>query len=406
MLGFLKALAMPSGAERNPHLAEAARCMEARDFTEAERHLTLATVEADRKQASAAQRIRVRIELAGTQRLAALAAGATPVKDHLDNALQTICAAIEIAARSSDMKAYVDCLDTQAAILQDMEQWPGLESVLQDAIRLSAALPHPDAQALARRVHHLATAHGRNSRQPEALAAFERALQMYDQAYGPASLDTAALLMELAAYLRSQRAGLRAQPYLKRALQIQEAQFGADSPQALQVVEQLAAVLEATGNHSAAAHHYERALAMKLRKLGIGNLDEIAEMQYVLAQRHIGWDNLTRARELLSECIGGFQRRGGPRYATALETLAQVENSSGRFPSAAQELERAANAWERCGPSYAGDLVRTLEQRATLLEQLHHDRDAQWLRKRAAELIAETKPAAPPVVRKLVRPAV
>jgi hypothetical protein len=388
--------------ERNPHLAEAARCMEAHDFTGAEEHLVAALEEADRGPAPAAQRIRVRIELAGAQRLAALNASPDPDMNRLEAALRTICEAIEIAARGSETKSYVECLDTQAAILQDMQQWAALESVQLDAIRLITAQSNHSPAALSARLRALAATQGRLGRPQEALSSYDRALQLHDQVYGPSSPETVELLGEIAGYLRAQRASARAVPYLKRVLQVQEAQYGADSPQALQATETLAAAFEASGNLSLAAQQYERALQMKLRKLGVGNLDEIAEMQYGLAQRHIGWNNLTRARELLSECIGGFQRRGGPRLATALETLAQVECHSGHYSSAVHELERSAQAWERCGPAHIADLVRTLEQRAALLEQMHRERDAQWIRERVAQLTGVPRA---PVVRKLVRPA-
>ncbi len=406
MLGFLKALAKPSGVDRNPHLADAARNLETRNFVEAARHLGIAVEEADRQEAPAAQRLHLRIELAGAQRLGALALAPGEQRlRRLEEAFGTICSAVEIAARSSDTRSYVECLDMQATILADQEQWAAVESVQQDAIRLAAALPHPDAPAMAQRVRRLAAAHARNDHPTEALAALGRAIQMHEQAYGPGAEETAQVLVETARLLRTQRQNLKAQPYLKRALQIEEQLHGTDSQQAAQVVQQLASSYEESGNLSAAAQEYERALTMKLRKLGVGNLDEIAEMQYSLARLHAGWGNLTRARELLAECIGDFQRRGGPKYAAALETLAQVENTSGRFQCAAEELGNAVSAWEKCGPTHTADLVRTLDERAGLLERLNRPRDAGWLRDRIAELTGADKPAPAPAVRKLVRPA-
>ena len=64
-------------------------------------------------------------------------------------------------------------------------------------------------------------------------------------------------------------------------------------------------------------------------------------MQYSLACLHIGWGNYSRARELLSECIGAFKRQGGPRLAVAYESLAHVEEREGRMSFALDELEKS-----------------------------------------------------------------
>ena len=137
-----------------------------------------------------------------------------------------------------------------------------------------------------------------------------------------------------------------------------------------------------------AAFQYERALLIKMRKLGFGNLEEIAEMQYHLANLYIGWGNLARARELLEEAVGEFRRHGGPRAAVAFELLAQVEESLGHFSLAVEQLEKAGTAWEKCGPARITELIRNLEYRADLLEQLRRTQDAKWLRERVSELQA------------------
>jgi hypothetical protein len=125
-----------------------------------------------------------------------------------------------------------------------------------------------------------------------------------------------------------------------------------------------------------------------MRKLGCGNIDEVAEMQYHLANLHAGWGNLCRAQELLEGCIGTFRRTGGPRLAVAYETLAQVEEGLGRISFAVAEMEKAAKAWEKCVPARVQELARNLDYRADLLDQLRQRREADWLRKQAAELLA------------------
>jgi len=144
--------------------------------------------------------------------------------------------------------------------------------------------------------------------------------------------------------------------------------------------------LEESGDLAGTAYQYERALLIKIRKLGFGNLEEVAEMQYKLANLYIDWGNLARARELLEEAVGEFRRHGGPRLAVALEVLGQVEERLGHFTLAVQELEKAGTAWEKCGPSRTPELIRNMDYRADLLDQLRRTRDAVWLRQRMAEL--------------------
>jgi hypothetical protein len=135
-------------------------------------------------------------------------------------------------------------------------------------------------------------------------------------------------------------------------------------------------------------------LLLKARKLG-GNMEEVAEMQFGLANLYAHWGNLARARELLAECIGTFRTQAGPRLAVAHETLAQMEETSGRYHCAVRELANAAAVWEKCGPTRARELARNLEYQAELLEQLRQRREAGWLRKRAEKLLAEFAQGAP-----------
>jgi tetratricopeptide (TPR) repeat protein len=171
-------------------------------------------------------------------------------------------------------------------------------------------------------------------------------------------------------------------------LRIHEAQCGTDSPEALGDVQQLAGSLEDTGDLDGAAAQYERALGLKLRKIGLENIDEVAEMQYSLACLHIGWNHYARARELLLECLGSFKRQGGPRLAVAHESLAHVEEREGRTSFALDELERATKVWEKCNPPRLEELARVLELRADLSDHLRLRVEANHLRKQARHVAA------------------
>ena len=87
------------------------------------------------------------------------------------------------------------------------------------------------------------------------------------------------------------------------------------------------------------------------------------------------------------ECISTFKRQAGPRCAVAMETLAQVEELSGRFQEAVRELDRAGKVWEKC-PDRSAELAANLEYRAELLDQLRKKTEASWLREQAARLVS------------------
>jgi len=128
---------------------------------------------------------------------------------------------------------------------------------------------------------------------------------------------------------------------------------------------------------------------MKDRHVG-SDQEELAEMQFSIANLYIDWENLSRARELLAMCIGTFERKRGARLAVAYETLAAIDERSGRPTEALAELAKAAKVWESCGSDRAAELATNMEYRAELMDQLRRKDSANWLREKAAEVRAAT----------------
>jgi tetratricopeptide (TPR) repeat protein len=385
------------GLDRNWHRSEAARHLKSGNFADAERHLALAVREADDRGIAAAQRVELRLELAGLQRKLAAPAvvteGTTEGTAPLDlaklrDAENTLREAIIVCTQASDTKLYLRSLDALAEIFSVVEDYPALEEVARDAIRLGVSVTSEDPQLMEDRLQRLALAQDKNGRFPDAMKTFDQAIALREKRYGAGHLETGNLLAEVGRICRARGIQAQAQAYLKRALRIHEAQRGTDSAEALGDVQQLAGSLEDTGDLDGAAAQYERALGLKLRKLGCDNIDEVAEMQYSLACLHIGWRHYSRARELLSECIGAFQRLKGPRLAVAYESLAHVEEREGRMSFALDELERATKVWEKCDPPRLEDLARNLELRADLSDHLRLRVEANHLRKQARHLAA------------------
>jgi tetratricopeptide (TPR) repeat protein len=382
------------GLDRNWHRSEAARHLKSGNFADAERHLALAVREADDSGAAAAQRVELRLELADLQRkLAAPPATGTDGTAQLDlvklqDAENTLREAIIVCTQASDSKLYLRSLDALSEIFCAVEDYPALEEVTRDAVRLGTSVTNEDPQCMEDRLQRLATAQDRNGRFPDAMKTFDQAIALREKRYGPGHLETGNLLAQVGRICRVRGVHAQAQAYLKQALRIHEAQCGTDSLESLGDVQQLAGSLEDTGDLDGAAAQYERALGLKLRKLGCENIDEVAEMQYSLACLHIGWSHYARARELLMECIGSFRRLGGPRLAVAYESLAHVEEREGRTSFALDELERATKVWEKCNPPRLDELARNLELRADLSDHLRLRVEANLLRKQARHLAA------------------
>lgn len=403
MFEFLKSdhwtLARPNGApepwslDRNWHRSEAERHLKARNYPEALRHLTVAVDESDSRKLSAKHRIRFRLELADTQRR--VAQQSRDGSDELLAAAEaTARQAIAIAAESRDAEEYVNCLDALADIFTDKQDFVALEAIEQEALRRGAALTHPDALRMAKRVHRLAVARHKLGNHQDALPALEKSVAMHEQSWGADSIEMAGLLYEAGCIYRAQAEHEKAQDCLRRSLRIHEQTYGALSTESGAVLQQLAGSYEDSGDLDKAAAQYERCLMLKLREIGVQHLEETAMLQYSLANLHAGWGNLPRARELMSDCIGSFKRDGGSRLAVAYEMLGQIEERSGRYHSAIRELENGGKVWEKIGRNT--ELANNLNYRADLYEQLRKFKEANYLRDRASALVAA--PPTPKVI--------
>ena len=361
--------------ERGLNRVEGERHLKARNWAEAEKYLVPAVLEADQRRHSV-RKIHYRLLLAEAQRK----------QGKSDDAERTVREALEHTARISNPSGYLQCLDALAEVFHDAENYPAMEAALQEGVRIESSMPHPDAWRMARRVHRLGTARHKSGRSEDAIPALEKAVRLHEDLCGPEHLDTGNLLSELGAIYRAQGAHDQAQRCLHRSLRIHEREFGHDSPETVSDLHDLAGSLEESGDIEGAAELYERALMFKLRIVG-GDLEELAEMQFGLAGMYIGWSNYARARELLAEAIGTFRSKKGPRLAIAYETLAYVEEYSGRYQEAVTDLARAAKVWETCA-GRVRELTENLEHSAEMLDQLRKRSDADWLREKAAEVTA------------------
>ena len=375
----------PWSLDRNWDRTEGERLLKSRDFAAAEIHLVRAAVDAEKRGHSAPKRIQVRLLLADAQRKQFRRLPEESNPDKLAAAEMTVRSAIELAARVDDRFAYMQCLDALADIFADQGNFTAVEKVTRDALEIESALPHPEPLRMARRVHRLGMIHQQAGRIDEAIPMLERAVAMYEQTFGTDHLETGNQLTALGAAYRAQGNHEEAQKHLRRVLKIHEKTRGLQSPEAIQDLHHLAGSLEESGDLGGAAAQYERALLFKHRVIG-GDIDELADLQMGMATLYVNWQNYSRARELLLECVAGFRRKGGARLAVGYETLGYVEECSGRYAEAVRELQLAAKMWETLIPERLPELLRCLAHRADLLELLRRKGEAERLRERIATL--------------------
>jgi tetratricopeptide (TPR) repeat protein len=394
MLGSLRDLAPRIKAwsmDRSDEQGEGERLLEQRDYAGAELHLTNA-ISADDKRLSPSRKILLRLELAEAQRKQFRLPNGEENPEKLTAAEQTARSAVELA-KTADPAALVQCLDALTEILAERGNYTEVELLTQDAILAEVRLRQADPLQMARRVHRLGMIRHKNGQIDGAVQALAEAVAIRETVHGEEHVETAHQLAELGIVYRAQGNHAEAQRCLRRALRIHERECGVDSPEANRDLHQLAGSLEDAGDIAGATEQYERALGLKLRLVG-ADLDDVAEMQAGLARVFMKWRNYSRARELLMEAVGTFKRTRDARLAATYETLAEVEEKSGHCREALRELGKAGNVWESIQTEHAAELIRNLERRAELFDQLRQEKDAAYLREKAAALIQASKWAA------------
>ena len=361
------------------------RLFEQGDYAGAELYLVKAIVEDERRKQSPDKRILVRLELAEAQRKQYRPGPGSGNREKLTEAEDTIRSAMELAKRTGERHLTLQCLDALASILGDKGDLPGAEAAVREATDIEATLKRRDPLTAARRLNRIGLLRYQSGKMEEAVTALAESAAIHEQVLGADHLGTANRLSELAAAYRALENHAETQRRLRRAIRVHEEQCGLDSPEAVADLQMLTESLEASGDQDAAAAQFERVLGLKLRTVG-ADLDEIAEAQVRLANRYIDWRRYSRARELLLEAVGSFKRKGGSRLALGYETLARIAEETGHYHDAIAEWSRAGKVWESLQPAHTGELVRNLEYRAFLLEQLRQDRDANYLREKATAL--------------------
>lgn len=315
--------------KRHLNRVEGERNLAARNWTEAEKHFSLALAE---RRHSSKRRLDLLLGLTEAQRKQGKAAEAE----------KTSQMAIEVAASAKDKILQSRALDGLVDIQLDQKKYGDVEATIAKIETLERSQAKPDYKRLAATARKLGTALLNIGRPDEAMKAFERATQLAEKSFGPDHVETANALTELGARYREKGDHPEAQRCLRRALEIHRKTSGADSHAATQDLFQLASSLEESGDVDAAAAQYEKALAVAERQVG-GNREQTAETQAHLAVIYMRAGRTSAARELLIHAIGVL-RKHDERREFALQAMACVEDMLNHSEEAQNWRDKAAES--------------------------------------------------------------
>jgi len=312
--------------QRHMNRIEGQRHLEARNWTEAEKHLTAALAE---RRHSSKRSLELLLGLVEAQRR----------QSKLVEAEQTAHIAIQQAVHARD-SSLSHALNSLIDIQLDQGKYGEAEQTAGEIVRLENSQSKPNHALLAKSSRKLGTALLKVGRHAEAMQAFHQTAALAEQAFGVEHVETANSLAELGMLYRDAGNHAEAQRHLRRALQIHRGTLGADSHEATQDLHHLAASLEDSGDPAAAAEEFERLLSLRARQVGC-DPDQTAEAQVRLATLYLNAKRTGPAKELLAQAIATLERKGGPVFVRALEAMARAEEQFGRTGDANEWRKRA-----------------------------------------------------------------
>jgi tetratricopeptide (TPR) repeat protein len=251
----------------------------------------------------------------------------------------------------------------------------------------------PLVPELAKTLHALGNTYQWADQNEAAIAAFREALVLYDRAFGPDTIESAALQLALAQALRDQGDLPGAEAAGRESVRLREAQSG-ESPTLALALSGLADVLSREGRHDEAVAMSERAVT--------------------IARAHMPADDTVRA-ELIA-LLGDTQDRAG-HTAQALslydEVLATADRTKiidanvvdwaqnrgdllrrlGRCAEAIPDYHRAAEMAKRTNGEHNFRVGNALRSEGACLHDLGREAEATALFERAREFPAPPQPA-------------
>jgi tetratricopeptide (TPR) repeat protein len=314
---------------RRRHLnrTEGQRHLKAKNWSEAEKHLTAALGEHH----SAKNRVEVSAQLAR-----ALAS-----QNKLEEAAQTAQGAAEAAAKSRNADVQWEALETLAYVQLAQRKADEAIQTMDQAENHEMKRGRPDKARLALSMRRRGKLLLKSGRAEEAFKALDDSLKITEMNWGAEHEETANALTEIGSFHGQFGNHGEAQKYLQRALAIYRTTESYGSTQSSEGVHLLALSLEQSGDVEGAVRQYERFLALSERQIG-GNRGSVAKAQVHLAELYLRNDQSSMAREVLVQAVHTLESMRGEGLPQALELMAVAEEEAGRPQEARRWREKAS----------------------------------------------------------------
>ena len=119
----------------------------------------------------------------------------------------TIRAALDLTARISNPSGYVQCVDGLAEVFHDRGEYAEMQGLLEEGIRIEAAMPHPDPIRMARRIQRLGIA--RHLQGDDGIPALEKAIELFEQSHGQDRFGDCGSIVAKRGFFIARRPGMK-----------------------------------------------------------------------------------------------------------------------------------------------------------------------------------------------------
>ncbi len=219
----------------------------------------------------------------------------------------------------------------------------------------------------------------------------QRALDIREQALGPAHPDTALSLNNLAMLPFHRGNYAEAEPLLRRALDIREQVFGPAHPDTTASLSNLAMLLDRQEKYAQAEPLFRRAQEIRERALGPAHPDTAQSLNNLaLLLDHQG--KYGEADPVCRRALAIFEKALGPAHpdtARSLNNLALLLDHQGKYAEAEPLHRRALAMWERALGDEHPDTAAGLNNLALVLHHQGKHAEAEPLYRRALEILGK-----------------
>jgi tetratricopeptide (TPR) repeat protein len=222
----------------------------------------------------------------------------------------------------------------------------------------------------------------------EAAASYEAALELAPGVFGTNSLNTAAILNNLAEVYRYMGQYSKAEPLYQRSLKIKEDKLGKDHPDVGASLNKLAILYMNMGQYAKAEPLYQRSLKIYEDKLGKDHPDVAGSLNN-LAILYMNMGQYAKAEPLFQRSFKIYEDKLGkdhPDVATCLNNLAGLYEAMGQYAKAEPLYQRSLKIYEDKLGKDQPDVARSLNNLAELYRNMGQYAKAEPLYQRSLKI--------------------